>query len=84
MMGITPRPHNATSPYGVSVMILRKDNPHFGGPTQLSPCGPIPHNLAQGFDAPPTLERSGPEHRVGRFPSSSLRGEDREERWSLP
>ena len=35
------------------------------------------------FD-PPTLERSGSEHRVGRFPSSSLRGEDRDERWSLP
>ena len=33
---------------------------------------------------PPTLERSGPEHRVGRFPSSSLKGEDRDERWSLP
>ena len=32
---------------------------------------------------PPTLERSGSEHRVGRFPSSSLRGEDRDERWSL-
>ena len=55
MMGITPRPHNATSPYGVSVMVLIKDNPHFGGPTQLSPCGPIPHNLAQTFDGPPTL-----------------------------
>ena len=25
----------------------------------LSPCGPIPHNLAKTFDAPPTLERSG-------------------------
>ena len=36
------------------------------------------------FDGPPTLERSGSEHRVGRFPSSSLRGEDRDERWSLP
>ena len=32
----------------------------------------------------PTLERSGSEHRAGRFPSSSLRGEDRDERWSLP
>ena len=21
----------------------------------LSPCGPIPQNMAQGFDAPPTL-----------------------------
>ena len=25
--------------------------------------GPIPHNLAQTFDGPPTLERSGSEHR---------------------
>ena len=48
------------------------------------PGGPIPHNLAKTFDGPTTLERSGPEHRVGRFPSSSLRGEDRDERWSLP
>ena len=48
-----------------------------------APCGPIPHNMAKTFDGPPTLERSGSEHRVGRFPSSSLRGEDRDERWSL-
>ena len=46
--------------------------------------GPIPHNLAKTFDGPPTLERSGSEHRVGRFPSSRLRREDRDERWSLP
>ena len=39
---------------------------------------------SETFDGPPTLERSGSEHRVGRFPSSSLRGEDRDERWSLP
>ena len=50
---------------------------------KLSPGGPIPHNMAKTFDGPPTLERSGSEHRVGRFPSSSLRGEDRDERWSL-
>ena len=25
--------------------------------------GPIPHNMAQTFDGPPTLERSGSEHR---------------------
>ena len=49
----------------------------------LCPGGPIPHNMAKTFDGPPTLERSGSEHRVGRFPSSSLRGEDRDERWSL-
>ena len=41
-------------------------------------------NLAKTFDGPPTLERSGFEHRVGRFPSSRLRREDRDERWSLP
>ena len=71
--------------------------------------------MAKAFDGPPTLERSGSEHRravtsplpeeeglgekvelslqerrrgrkistVGRFSSSSLRGEDRDERWSL-
>ena len=59
-----------------------------------------PAKHGEGFDAPPTLERSGSEHRVGRFPSSSLRflspanggteggvktiEEDRDERWSLP
>ena len=46
--------------------------------------GPIPHDMAKTFDGPPTLERSGSEHRVGRFPSSRLRREDRDERWSLP
>ena len=40
-------------------------------------------NLAKTFDGPPTLERSGSEHREGRFPSSRLRREDRDERWSL-
>ena len=55
--------------------------------------------MAKTFDGPPTLERSGSEHRVGRFPSSSLRflspanggteggvktiEEDRDERWSF-
>ena len=29
----------------------------------LFPGGPIPHKMAKGFDAPPTLERSGSEHR---------------------
>ena len=28
-----------------------------------SPGGPIPHNMAKTFDGPPTLERSGSEHR---------------------
>ena len=39
--------------------------------------------MAKTFDGPPTLERSGSEHRVGRFPSSRLRREDRDERWSF-
>ena len=38
----------------------------------------------ENFDGPPTLERSGSEHRVGRFPPSLLRREGRGERWSLP
>ena len=29
----------------------------------FTPGGPIPQNLAQTFDGPPTLERSGSEHR---------------------
>ena len=29
----------------------------------FSPSGPIPQNLAKTFDGPPTLERSGSEHR---------------------
>ena len=29
----------------------------------FSPGGPIPHNMAKAFDGPPTLERSGSEHR---------------------
>ena len=29
----------------------------------IPPGGPIPHNHGEGFDAPPTLERSGSEHR---------------------
>ena len=45
---------------------------------------PARTTLAKTFDGPPTLERSGSERRVGRFPSSRLRREDREERWSLP
>ena len=47
------------------------------------PGGPIPHNLAQT-----ALVRQPYSVAVlstgGRFPSSSLRGEDRDERWSLP
>ena len=30
---------------------------------QQQPGGPIPHNMAQGFDAPPTIKHSGSEHR---------------------
>ena len=29
----------------------------------FSPSGPIPQNMAKTFDGPPTLERSGSEHR---------------------
>ena len=29
----------------------------------LLPSGPIPHKMAKTFDGPPTLERSGSEHR---------------------
>ena len=50
--------------------------------SKLSPGGPIPHNMAKTFDGLPTLERSGSEHRVGRFPPSLLRREGRGERWS--
>ena len=50
--------------------------------SKLSPGGPIPQNMAKTFDGPPTLERSGSEHRVGRFPPSLLRREGRGERWS--
>ena len=31
--------------------------------SKLYPGGPIPQNLAKTFDGPPTLERSGSEHR---------------------
>ena len=41
----------------------------------LPPGGPIPQNLAQTFDGPPTLERSGSEHR--RAGTSSLFGQER-------
>ena len=54
-------------------------------PAELSPSiasRSHPAQFGEGFDAPPSLERSGSEHRVGRFSSSSLRGEDRDERWS--
>ena len=50
-----------------------------------SPGGPIPHNHGEGFDAPPTLERSGSEHRraVTSFPFregflSPVRGTERD------
>ena len=32
-----------------------------------APGGPIPHNMAKTFDGPPTLERSGSEHRRAVF-----------------
>lgn len=43
--------------------------------THIPPCGPIPHNMAKTFDGPPTLDRSGYEHRVGRLhPLSFCKG----------
>ena len=41
----------------------------------LPPGGPSPQNLAQTFDGPPTLERSGSEHR--RAVTPSLFGQER-------
>ena len=38
----------------------------------LFPGGPIPHNMAKTFDGPPTLERSGSEHREGGVTSLAL------------
>ena len=46
--------------------------------------GPIPQNLAQTFDGPPTLERSGPEHRVGRLHPRFLRKRGLGRKWSSP
>ena len=42
------------------------------------------NDKGEGFDAPPTLERSGSERREGAVSPSPLRGEDRGERWSPP
>ena len=42
------------------------------------------NDKGEGFDAPPTLERSGSERRVGAISPSPLRGEGRGERWSPP
>ena len=42
------------------------------------------NNKGEGFDAPPTLERSGSVRRVGAVSPSPLRGEGRGERWSPP
>ena len=49
---------------------------------KLSPGGPIPHNLAKTFDGPPTLERSGSEHRVGRLHPRFLRKRGLGRKWS--
>ena len=48
----------------------------------FSPGGPILHNMAKTFDGPPTLERSGSEHRVGRLHPSFLRREGLVRMWS--
>ena len=39
--------------------------------TQAFPKRSHPAQFGEGFDAPPTLERSGYEHREGRFSPSS-------------
>ena len=57
-----PIPHNHGEGFDAALDLL---------PQQ--PGGPIPHNMAKTFDGPPTLELSGSEHRVGRFPPSLLR-----------
>ena len=57
-----PIPHNHGEGFDAALDLL---------PQQ--PGGPIPQNMAKTFDGPPTLERSGSEHRVGRFPPSLLR-----------
>ena len=39
----------------------------------LTPRRSHPAQSGETFDGPPSLERSGSEHRVGRFPPSPLR-----------
>ena len=46
----------------------------------LSPGGPIPHNHGETFDGPPTLERSGSEHRRA---VSFFSPEERRPRWEV-
>ena len=41
-------------------------------PSTISPGGPIPHNMAKTFDGPPSIERSGSEHREGAVTSLAL------------
>ena len=43
--------------------------------SKLSPGGPSPHNMAKTSDGPPTIKRSGSEHR--RAVTSSLFGQER-------
>ena len=56
----------------------------------FSPSGPIPQNLAKTFDGPPTLERSGSEHRravTSPLPEEEGLGEKVEllgRKWSSP
>lgn len=38
----------------------------------LLPGGPIPHSMAKTFDGPPSIERSGSEHREGAVTSLAL------------
>ena len=50
----------------------------------LQRCSQQPENTAKTFDGPPTLERSGSEHRVGRLHPSFLRREGLVRMWSSP
>ena len=46
------------------------------------PCGPSPQNMARALMPRQPYSVAVPSDEEERFPSSSLRGEDRDERWS--
>ena len=52
--------------------------------TQAFPRRSQPAQDGEGFDAPPTLERSGSEHRVGRLHPRFLRKRGLGRKWSSP
>ena len=61
-----------------------KEIPHIPPLAPPPQAVPARKTMAQTFDGPPTIKRSGSEHRVGRFSPSLLRREGWGERWSLP